>query len=308
MKMEFESAAAAMAHFIDVLLDNPAPAVFNGMYAEIVGAQFVIPSPVKTWIASPKRRFNYRYMTAEALWNVAHRSDIGLLRRYFAGVDQFVADQPLLGGRHLAHWAYGPHLNQQMFHMMDEYDRDPQSRRLNATTKTLVGPVNIGTPPCLTSIQWLVRDGELHQVTTMRSNDVWLGLPLDIFQFSLMQRMAAAQFGLKVGDYIHQAGSMHLYARDVEVARTFVENELHAVITPEPSEGALRTALMGSVLRLVDEHGHKRYEEGENAEFDPDYGTNAQGLKPYAAMLMGDYLNTGSVINALRQTRYGVGW
>jgi hypothetical protein len=70
--------------------------------------------------------------------------------------------------------------------------------------------------PCTLSIQFFIRDGRLHCVTTMRSNDIWLGLPYDIFCFTCLQRLIAEALKVPTGFYIHQAGSLHLYARNAE--------------------------------------------------------------------------------------------
>lgn len=46
----------------------------------------------------------------------------------------------------------------------------------------------------------------------MRSNDVYLGLPHDIFAFTMLQEIAAREIGVGLGSYLHSVGSMHLYA------------------------------------------------------------------------------------------------
>ena len=56
----------------------------------------------------------------------------------------------------------------------------------------------------------------------MRSNDLWLGFPYDVFQFTCLQVRMAMELGLDIGTYTHIAGSLHLYARDFEKA---IKNE-----------------------------------------------------------------------------------
>lgn len=77
--------------------------------------------------------------------------------------------------------------------------------------------------PCTLSVQYLVRDGELEQRVTMRSNDLWLGTPYDLTQFAIVQASLAQVLGLQVGAYVHAAGSLHLYERDLEKARGVYE-------------------------------------------------------------------------------------
>jgi thymidylate synthase len=78
----------------------------------------------------------------------------------------------------------------------------------------------VGDPkdvPCTSCIQFILRDGRLHASTYMRSNDVWLGLPYDLFCFSSIQRIVAAEVGAEPGDYHHSVGAMHVYERDAGV-------------------------------------------------------------------------------------------
>lgn len=72
--------------------------------------------------------------------------------------------------------------------------------------------------PCTVSIQFLLRDQLLHAVTYMRSNDVWLGLPYDIFTFTTLQRLIALSLNVETGSYTHNVGSLHLYDRNRDKA------------------------------------------------------------------------------------------
>ena len=49
----------------------------------------------------------------------------------------------------------------------------------------------------------------------MRSNDVWMGFPYDVFQFTCMQILMSMELGVEIGTYTHIAGSLHLYERNV---------------------------------------------------------------------------------------------
>jgi len=68
--------------------------------------------------------------------------------------------------------------------------------------------------PCTLSLQFLLRGRLLHCIATMRSNDVWLGLPYDVFAFTCLQRLIADALKVKTGMYVHQVGSLHVYERN----------------------------------------------------------------------------------------------
>ncbi len=62
------------------------------------------------------------------------------------------------------------------------------------------------------------RGSNLHMSVTMRSNDAYMGLPHDVFCFTMLQEMVAKTLGLELGEYYHYVGSMHLYMSDIEAA------------------------------------------------------------------------------------------
>lgn len=57
----------------------------------------------------------------------------------------------------------------------------------------------------------------------MRSNDVMLGMPYDIFLFTMLQEMAATTLKCEMGAYHHQVGSLHLYEHQFGMAREILK-------------------------------------------------------------------------------------
>jgi thymidylate synthase len=76
--------------------------------------------------------------------------------------------------------------------------------------------------PCTCSLQFAIRDNRLHMMTTMRSNDAYIGLPHDVFAFTMLQEILARTLEVRLGSYRHAVGSLHLYDSDKEAARTFL--------------------------------------------------------------------------------------
>ena len=69
----------------------------------------------------------------------------------------------------------------------------------------------------------MIREGKLSMITYMRSNDLYLGFPHDIFCFTLLQELVARSLSVGVGTYKHMVGSMHLYDQDAEDAQEFLD-------------------------------------------------------------------------------------
>lgn len=81
--------------------------------------------------------------------------------------------------------------------------------------------------PCTMHANFRIRNNALNATFVMRSNDVWLGFPYDIFQFSALQRTVADFLQYPAGTYTHIAHSMHLYERDIDNVRYVLKLDAH---------------------------------------------------------------------------------
>lgn len=116
------------------------------------------------------------------------------------------------------HGAYGNRIGRQLYSVVDKLKRDPDSRQAVITLwdqrrDNLEGKRDY---PCTVSFQFLIRNNRLVMSTNMRSNDVWLGLAYDLFQFGQLQWTAANMLGVEAGPLIHRPVSLHAYERNWE--------------------------------------------------------------------------------------------
>lgn len=114
--------------------------------------------------------------------------------------------------------AYGRRAHGQTAHVVRKLQEDPDSRQAKIT---FWDPVLDNLPgkrdyPCTSELRFLIRDGKLIVSATMRSNDAWLGLAYDAFQFTQVQISVARALGIEVGAYHHHACSLHVYERDLD--------------------------------------------------------------------------------------------
>lgn len=115
------------------------------------------------------------------------------------------------------HGAYGPRLIWQTGEVIKKLQEDPDSRQAVAA---IWDPVEDSMSkakdiPCTVDLQFSIRYGKLLLDTHMRSEDVWLGLPYDLLQFTMLQATVAAVLGLRAGTYTHYVSSFHVYERDL---------------------------------------------------------------------------------------------
>lgn len=126
------------------------------------------------------------------------------------------------------HGGYGPRLRGEG--EGDQLNRVIELLRARPTTRRAVIQLFAATDlmgehqevPCTCSLQFLLRGNLVDLTVYMRSNDVVLGLPHDVFCFTMLQELVARAVGAEVGTYLHMAGSLHLYAKARPRAEAFL--------------------------------------------------------------------------------------
>lgn len=221
MHVTNERATGLYRDVLHEILSYGAPARPRGIETlEIIGARIELSDARMNIVGSPSRKLNYHFMVAEALWILLGQNDVRTVATFNSKIAEYSDDGVTFAG------AYGPKVIEQLSYVVDTLRVDPDSRQavINIWRERPRAARDI---PCTLSLQFLVREEELHLVTTMRSNDAWRGLPYDLFTFTTIQHYVAAALELPVGRYVHNVGSLHLYEADVEAARAVVDEHPH---------------------------------------------------------------------------------
>lgn len=173
---------------------------------EIVGAQTIIDMNLPV-LSVPERELGYRFMAAEAAWILSGDNRVSTIVPYSKVIKKFSDDGLTY------HGAYGPMIRDQLHYICECLHEDPDTRQA-VMTIWRPNPRPSADIPCTVSIQFLIRNGSLHVIDNMRSSDLWLGWPYDMFNFSMLARYVILYSGLehlKLGSLILNAGSLHLY-------------------------------------------------------------------------------------------------
>lgn len=129
--------------------------------------------------------------------------------------------------------------------------------------------------PCTCTLQFLIRGKKLHMFTNMRSNDAYLGLPHDIFCFTMLQDVVARTLGVGLGPYKHFVVSLHLYDEHRAGAQQYLDEGVQATVPMPPMP---RGDPWPSIQKVLDAEFRIRHGEAIDA--------NCWGVSPYWADLI----------------------
>jgi len=234
------------ANTLDDLLRQLYPALMTdgapvkasrGDNSEIIGVQLELTAP-RARLSRTETRGRPFSALGELLWYLTKDNRLDFIQPYIS----IYADESEDGLT--VHGGYGPRLFAQRGH--DQFENAIAQLRTSPTSRRAVIQLFNAEDtakrhkevPCTTTLQFLLRADGLHLVVTMRSNDAYIGLPHDVFCFTMLQEMAARLLGTDVGPYHHYAASMHLYDGDRPAVRSYMEEGFQrAVEMPPMPEG-----------------------------------------------------------------------
>lgn len=174
-------------------------------------------------ITIPERKLGYKFMMREAWWILSGRNDVESIKDYSKAISTFSNDNYHFDG------AYGPRVVDQIRYIVDSLAQDLNTRQA-VLTIWRSNPRPSKDIPCTISIQWFIRDGYIYCIDNMRSSDIWLGVPYDIFNFTMLTGYIMLLlkergiYDLKLGKLYLNAGSQHLYEDNWKKAETLLQN------------------------------------------------------------------------------------
>jgi thymidylate synthase len=197
----------------------------TGPTLELLHVQLVIGDPRQRWVLSRNPPINPAFAIAECFWMLAGRDDAAFLTPWNSQLRKFV------GTECTAYGAYGKRLRQRFG--FDQLGRICEGLSANRSSRQFVLqiwdpstdlPDQGGQPrgddiPCNICSILKIRSHRLEWLQVLRSNDLVLGLPYDIVQFTMLQEILAGWLGVEVGAYVQISDSLHIYDRDLEAAK-----------------------------------------------------------------------------------------
>lgn len=212
--------------------ESPLQASRDGaVHSEVINAITVIDDPTRSIVTSDIRKLPVRYAIGEMLWYMSGDNHLHSIQKYTQNWNRMSDDGATVNSN------YGWCIKNKFGFDQWQFVRDMLTKDANTRQAVIHIKTADNTPSkdvnCTVCLQFFIRDNKLYLTTYMRSNDIWLGFPYDIFQFMNMQVLMSMELGLELGSYTHIAGSLHLYERDYKKAITPPEDfELKTGLAP----------------------------------------------------------------------------
>lgn len=187
----------------------------NGAVAEIRDFMFTLGPGASDLPFGVGRALSSGLAAAEAIQLCAGVAMPQLTESVSASVASYVRDPD-----GTVHGNYGGRVGLQIVDVIEKLTSDRESRQavIQIWDRGLDSRHRLPMPkdiPCTLSIVLSITPGTtLTMSVMMRSSDVWLGIPYDVFQFRQLQRTIAHLLGCGLGQYSHHSVSMHAYEKD----------------------------------------------------------------------------------------------
>jgi thymidylate synthase len=213
------------------------------------------------------KKLHLRSIIHELLWFIKGDTNINYLKENGVSIwDEWADEKGDLGRVYGAQWTDWKSSSGESIHQLDrvieQIRSNPDSRRLIVSAWNPAEIETMALPPCHALFQFYVQEGRLSCQLYQRSADLFLGVPFNIASYALLTMMVAQVCELKLGDFVHSFGDLHLYSNHMEQAN------LQLSRSPKP----LPRMKMNSTI--TDIHDFK-YEDFELVEYDPYPGIKA---------------------------------
>lgn len=163
------------------------------------------------------RNMPIRYAVGELLWYLSGNKNINNTISKYTNVWENFSDDGITVNSNYGYCIKEKFGFDQYKYVKEVLSKDKNSRQavihIKEPRNTIESPTN--DLNCTICLQLFIRNEKLYMTTYMRSNDIWLGFPYDIFNFTALQILLSMELEVGLGTYTHIAGSLHLYEKNL---------------------------------------------------------------------------------------------
>lgn len=210
-------------------------------------------------VSCPQRKLSYAFMAAEALWIISGSNRLDFHPEIRKKLERFSDDGFTNNG------AYGVRFLEQLSFVVETLRKDPDSRQA-VMLIWQPRPKPSKDIPCTVALQYVVRNNVLHTNVFMRSSDVWMGLPYDMFSFTMMSMVVAIELGIPdLGRMTMMFGSSHLYASNWAEAQEVIMKWDFTSTAPWVAKAFKTTESLMNKLHSIADSGNAKVQLMEGA-------------------------------------------
>lgn len=234
----------------------------NKKFKEILNYNLVIKNPTQRLLTNSSRGFNLPGAIARFVWMMAANNRLADIEFYWGlKVSKFTDDGYTVPGSSYGARMFNasPGLDQ-IEAVIKRLKEDPSTRR---AAVSIYHPIDAIRPskdiPCTFGIFYHIRDNKLISTVVMRSNNAFILLPYNIFEFSLLAEIIAKEVGVEMGSMYYNALSMHIYEDNYKISQKIVDgadelNDVHfppMPFTPKPMDEVKKLIRLEAQIRHV---------------------------------------------------------
>lgn len=193
----------------------------RGEFTEVFGSMITLNNPLARLSRSESKGKVFSAL-GELFWYLSRTNNLEFIKHYISGIGT-ESDDNLTIRSGYGERLFGLRGNDQINNVITLLKERNSSRR---AVIQIFDSDDIAKKfksiPCTNTLQFIVRSEKLNLLVNMRSNDAYLGLPHDIFTFTMLQEIVARSLGVELGIYKHCVGSLHLYKKHIGKAEKFL--------------------------------------------------------------------------------------
>lgn len=169
------------------------------------------------------KKIHWRSVVYELLWflkgdtNIAYLNDNGV-RIWDEWADASGDLGPIYGYQWRSWQAGNGKTIDQIQNVLNDILHNPSSRRLIVSAWNPADIAEMKLPPCHVLFQFYIHNQTLSCQLYQRSADLFLGVPFNIASYALLTHIIAYMSELRVGEFVHTFGDLHLYHNHLKQA------------------------------------------------------------------------------------------
>lgn len=151
----------------------------------------------------------------------------------------------------------------QVDYLIYSLKKNPYSRRIKTTLWCVEDLSEMALQPCVYDTHWQLFDGKLALTVNIRSSDQAIGLPYNIYQYSILHKMIAQVTGHEVGELCFNIDNAHIYSKHIEKIKEQIDRETH-----EPPEVWINPQVKSFYDFTIDDIKVFNYKHGEKINYE----------------------------------------